>query len=369
MTPPGDGPQAVDPFASDRPSARAVRQLPEPARFWIAAAPRSWRCAEAPWTQLASGTLAGFRDKGAALPSFDASDLDDLLYLPPVAPALQRERDLLAAGLAEAGTPVLVQLRPGETCGAAQVRVVYDLLDPLLSGEIERFTTLPSGAVAAWPMVPGISDNEEIWEEGLLLLRSVGVTCVQPVIVDIAPRDRRVLAEGREDHVFDALFHGSQPSERAFVREAVRLGLAFQVERRPTGRSHRVESNRRIAAELAWAGELWLRLGRTVSGGQALFRAARGAESTSQDLVALARENNLVVMGWLDANSLHVVREIVEEGRASLLQELLEDYVGQAVPLPGTVLEEEAADEPSNTESPEDAELDEEFEEPSDDDV
>jgi hypothetical protein len=279
---------------------------------------------------LANTRLGGFQGVPVdTLPSLDGADLDDFLVLPPVKDELNRARDLLATSLIEKGAPVLIQLRPGERCEVAQARKIYDLLGPVLRGEFKQLTKLPAGSTAVWPLLPGLSDHEEVWNEGLSLLQAVGVSCVQPVTVDLLPRERRFLAEGRDDHVFDALFHGPSPSEQAFARCADRYGLEVFMRRKPTGRTPRVENNRRIAADLALSGELWLRLGRSVNGGQALFRAARGAESTHYDLMALAREKNLMVMGWLDAKTLAVIQEIVREGGAGLLQELMDEYLGR----------------------------------------
>lgn len=314
----------------DRPRTRAVRQFPEPGRFWIAYSPRSWRCAGTPWTDLANNRLGGFQGVTIEmLPAFEVADLDDFLLLPPVMEGLENERDRLAGHLIEQRVPVLLELRPGESSDVAQARKIYDLLGPLLRGDLDQFKRLPAGSAAVWPLLPGLTDDPEIWDEGLGLLAAVGVSCVQPMAVELLPRERRHLAEGRDDDVFDALFHGPLPSERAFARHVDHHGLEVFMRRPPAGGTPRVENNRRIAADLALAGELWRRLGRSVSSGQSLFRAARGAESTSHHLMALAREKNLVVMEWLDAKSLAVIEEIVREGRAQLLQELMDEYLGR----------------------------------------
>ena len=82
----------VDPSAPPR--TRAIRQIPEPGRFWIAHAPRTWRCAGGLWTDLATSQLGGLRSRSeTAIPQLDADEVDDLLYLPPVSPGLRAERD------------------------------------------------------------------------------------------------------------------------------------------------------------------------------------------------------------------------------------------------------------------------------------
>lgn len=330
----------------------ALRRLPEPSTFWIACSPRSWRCGGGLWTDLANGRLGGFQQTSQkatshkatsqkamshkamsqkTLPLFDAADLDDLLVLPPVPEELARDRDHLAMRWIEAGTPVLLQLRPGELCEVGQAHPIYDLLEPLLDDQLHRFTDLPAGSTAVWPLISGLTDDSDVWDEGLELLQAAGVKCVQPLTLELQPRERRRLAEGRDDDVFDALFHDPPPSERSFACSADRHGLAVFMRRPRSGGIPRVENNRRIAADLALAGELWLRLGRSVASGQALFRAARGAENTDKDLVALAREENLMVMTWLDAKTLEVTEEIIREGTSVLLQELMDEYLRRTV--------------------------------------
>ena len=312
---------------TEPPATHPVEQLPEPARFWIAYAPRSWRSAPGLWTDLASGRLKGSRASGATIPDLEASDLDDLFYLPPVAPEHAEERDRLASEMMAHGTPVLVQLRPGESTAAEGAQVVYDLLDGLLDGELSHFSDLPYGSAAVWPLIAGISDRRDVWDRGCSALANGGVRVVQALVVEMTPQMRRHLAEDRDGDAFDALFHGEQPSERTFAIWARGFGLDPFVPRLVVGRSPMQIRNRRIASDLALAGELWLRLQRKVATGHALFRAARGAEHTRHDLTALVREENLSQMNWLDAHSIGVVEEIVRTGGASLLQELLDEYL------------------------------------------
>lgn len=306
---------------------RPVQQHPEPARFWIAYAPRNWRSAGGLWTDLANGRIGGFHGShGAPMAEIDAVGLDDLFYLPPVVPELSGKRDHLAATLIQSDTPVLLELQPGETTTASGALVVYDLLETLLEGEIDRLSELPRGATAVWPLVGGLTDRSDVWDEGCSLLRIAGARCVQAVVLELGPSEKRKLAEGSDD-AFDALFHGETPSEREFTSYAERYGLESFMSRPRTGRTPREIRNRHIAADLALAGEIWLRLGRQMSVGQALFRAARGAEHTRHDLTALVQEGNLTVMNWLDAQSAEVVRDIVVEGRSTLMSELMDEYL------------------------------------------
>lgn len=313
---------------------RPARQLPEPGRFWIAFATRTWRFAEGFWTDLANARLSWQRpgDKITTLPEIETDEVDGLFYLPAVRPSLREARNRLAASLAESGVEVLVQLAAAEPLPIEEeerIFRVHDLLEPLLSGELDRLGRTPSGATAVWPLIAGRTDLPEDWEEGCAILKAAGVRTVQGVAVEISPQVRRRLAEGQDEEIFDALFHGQTPSERHFSRIARANGLESFVRRPDTGRLPRQRRNRALAGKLALAGELWTRLERGHASGQAFFRAARGAEATHHDLVALAREGNLTVMDWLDARSLEIVAELVKTGRSELLSELLHDYLSE----------------------------------------
>lgn len=322
-----------DPLDRGGGPTRAVRQLPEPAHFWIAHAPRSWRFSSDLWTDLGRGKLGGFKRSTADhdLPEYDLENLDDLFYVPPVDKNLVSQRDELLRELVSAGVPALVQLRPGETCKVKDdlLHPIYDMLQPLLQGEVERALKLPKGVPVVWPLIPGISDHVETWDEGCELLAMREVASVQPMALELEAKERRALAEGRPDHTFDALFHGTHPSEHSFGRVASEHGLSPFLERPRTGVSPRQINNRRLASYLALAGEMCLRMEK-VSQGQGLLRAARGAESTSHDLSALAREGNLRVMDWLDRHGLVLVEELADEDDSELYRQILDRYLGRA---------------------------------------
>ncbi len=313
----------------------------EPARLWIVYSPRVWPGGEAPWTDLAAGRLralkhsvpaeaAGEAPPGAvseAWPVIDGDDLDDLLYLPPVAADRTAERDRWAGRLVESETPVLIQLAPGEETEASEATAIYDLLRPLLAGALERLARLPAGADTVWPLIPGLTDSTELMRRGCDLLARAGVASVQPLAVELTAGHRRLLVELAGEGAFDALFHGASPPERDFARLAADRGLSVFLPRPPAPGPPRRSRNRRLATDLALAGELWLRLGRSVGDGQALLRAARGAEDTRRDLTALVREGNLGVLDWLDARSVDLVAEVTATDRSSLLESLLQEYV------------------------------------------
>lgn len=319
---------------------RPAVQLPEPGRFWIRYVPRGWPEPAGPWTDLAAGRLGW----GHAYPSppaptsstgkLDAGPgrLDDLLYLPPVPPERAAERDRLAGEQLAAGTPVLVQLRPGELPSAPErlgAVEVYDLLPALLSRDLAPLALLPAGAAAVWPLLPGLSDDPGLWREGCAVLAGRGVSRVQALAVGLEPADRRQLVELGGEAVFEAVFHGEPPAERPFARAAHRLGLAPFLPRPLPRPPVRGIENRRIAGVLALAAELWLRLGRPAGQGQDLYAAARQVDRTGYDLTALAREGNLGFLGWLSGLGREVVTEQAASGSSALLDRLLAEYLAE----------------------------------------
>lgn len=297
--------------------------------------------------------------------------LDDVLYLPPVPEDLAGWRDALAERALAGGTPVLVQLLPGDETrlpraeGAAGAVVVLDLLAALLpggwlhedglreplfrppvatgaggaaaggsaGGGAGAVTVAASGGIAAavWPLVPGLTDDPALWERGCERLAASGLACLQALAPALGPGDRRRLAQGSREGTFEALFHRGHrepPPERDFARTAHRHGLApFLPRPLPRPPWPRIE-NRRLAGRLALAAELWLRLGRPVEQAQSLFRAARWLDATTYDVDTLRREGNLAVVNALDPLARQVVAEAAGGGEPALLGELLSEYLG-----------------------------------------
>ncbi|HEX4960010.1 MAG TPA: hypothetical protein VF173_04165 [Thermoanaerobaculia bacterium] len=315
--------------------AKPAAQLPEPGRFWIRYVPRSWEPPERPFLNLATGGLGEWgRAPKAARPSDLAAlaetPLDDVLYFPPVPPRRAAARDEVARTRLMAGTPVLVQLLPGEESTVPPVTgaaIVFDLLPALLDRDLARLRRLPSGAAAVFPLLPAVSDDPALWELACRDLAAAGVRCVQALAPVLAPADRRRLAERwGEEEAFEALFHREPPAERDFARLAHRHGLEPFLPR-PLPRPPVLGAgNRRIAGLLALAAELWLRLGRPVETGQSLYKDARWIDRSPYDLEALAREGNLGVLP-LDAASREIVAECAESGEPDLLEKLLAEYL------------------------------------------
>jgi hypothetical protein len=316
------------------PMLRPVVQLPEPGRFWVRYTPRGWPEPAGPWTDLAAGRIGWGHPPLASTAKAGTMDagpepLDDLLYLPPAPAERAAERDRLARERLAEGTPVLVQVRPGEVPEIPGAVPVYDLLPALLARDLAPFDLLPAGAAAVWPLLPGLTDDPGLWREGCSALAARRVSCVQAQSVRLDPADRRRLVEQAGEEVFEAVFHGEPPAERPFAQAAHQHGLApFLPRPLPRPPVLGIE-NRRIAGVLALAAELWLRLGRPVGLGQALYAAARQVDRTAYDLTALAREGNLGFLGWLSGLGREVVLEQAATGGSSLLTALLAEYLAE----------------------------------------
>jgi hypothetical protein len=314
--------------------AKPASQLPEPGRFWIRYVPKAWEAPERPWIQLAAAALGDWgrgKPRSPDLAALAGTPLDDVLYFPPVPPRRAAARDEAARDRLMGGTPVLVQLLPGEEStvpAVAGAAFVIDLLQVLLERDLGALRRLPAGSTAVWPLLSGLTDDPALWELGCRDLAAAGVRCVQALAPTLTPADRRRLAErwGGEEGAFDALFHREPPAERDFARVAHRHGLAAFLPR-PLPRPPVLgAANRRIGGALALAAEIWLRLGRAVETGQALYRDARWADRTTYDLEALAREGNLGVLP-LDPLSREIVAECEEMGESERLARLLHEYL------------------------------------------
>ncbi len=354
---------------------RPAMRPPEPGRFWVRYVPRRWTVPAHPWTDLAGAGLGaagaagaptergrrrGRMDLSPELSAAPATPLDDVLYLPPVPVAVEAERlDLAGRRLAD-GTPIVYQVSLGagpassaarcgvERLAAAGAAVVYDPLPALAAGGVERLlsaladpsaSTAPdaggprgglvvAGAAAVWPLVAGLSDGYEDQHRACDALAAAGLAAVQPLALQLSPTDRRRLAETSAGVSFHALFHRPAPAERAFAAVAAACGLAVFAPRPLPRPPLAGAGNRRLGELLALAGELWLRLGRPASQGQAYFRAARWVDGTGYDVAALAREGNLAVVDALDDAARELIAAALagDDALPSPLPELLAAY-------------------------------------------
>jgi hypothetical protein len=338
-------------------------QAADPWRCWIRHAPARWPGPERHWIDLAAGTLGSSDGEPGLLTALLAPRLDDVLHLPPVEAALAAARDRLAATHALRGTPVLVQLLPGDPLpvlpapAAAGVVVVVDLLPLALrpaagsgvegvaaaveamarvAGELRQRPAAAAalgerhpapGAVAAlWPLLPG-SDDAATLDALAIALAGAGVAVLQPVPLALSGRDRRALSESLDESTSDAsylrLFHGEPPSPLPPARTAARHGLLPLLPRPLPRPPLRGAANLRVAGALAYCGELGHLLGEPESRAQALLRAARFAEREGRDLAALARDGHLAVLPWLEGEALQVAAEAGAGAEPVLWRQLL----------------------------------------------
>ena len=312
-----------------------VRQIPEPGNLWIRFAPRNWPNPRGAWIDLATRTLGAVSESEVAtLPDLGSEPLDDVLYLPPVSDALARSRDEVAEARAKQGTPVWVQVlatSPARSREAEGVELICDLTSLIVSEGPEGLS-VPRGQGAMFPLLPGISDTEEVWQIAADRLLSAGAAWAFLVAPRLTPADRRRLA-GEDDERFEAIFHRDAPAEtleRAAARVFARAGLEVRPSRPLPRPPISLRENRRLAGVLAEFADLWARLDRSAEVGASLFRAARWVDATRIDVAALAREGNLAVLSDLGGTAIEVLSEAVLSAVPDRLRDLSREYLGQS---------------------------------------
>ena len=308
-----------------------AEQTSDPNHCWVRFSPRSWPGADQLWLDLFTRGL-GRPDRGGVDQNVDliSESRDDVVYLPPVDETHEEGRRRAIEVMEESDSPLLVQILPGNLPLSSESLYVFDLLQVIATRQLEELPELPAGSSLLWPLVGGYTDDPGLWNEVLPGLEEGGVSRVQGLAADLSPADRRRIVEVAGDQGFDRLFHGQPPSEREFASAVHRFGMEPFLSRPLPKSPARLRGNRRLAEDLALIGELWLRLGRSESRGQGFYRAARWIDREAHDLMALAREGNLGVVTWLDAESRELVQEIVASGSASLLAELRDEYLGSS---------------------------------------
>lgn len=311
-------------------SSRWASVRPEPARFWVRFAPRDWPGANEPWLDLARGRL-GEAGEADDLSELLGPPLDDVAYLPPVPRRLAAERDALAREHLARGTPVLLQLLPGERANAPGATLVVDALPAILAGDLALLDRLPEGAGVAFPLLAGLTDDPEIWAIVGERMAEAEAAWVHGLAPQLSPGERRRLAR---DDAFEALFHREPPAERDFSRALARFGFTPFVPRPLPQPPIQLRDNRRIAGLLGVAAEIWLRLGRPAEPGQALFRASRWADATRYDLASLCREGHLGVIAELEGLAGTLVEQAVARTGPSDLAAMIEEYLAPEPPKP-----------------------------------
>lgn len=352
---------------SVRRGARPARiLLPELSHLWIRYAPRLgrnarlWPGPDPPWLDLSRGGRLVWesgdgRGENEGLPAVPEGPLDDVLYLPPVAPAFRRELDRLARTHLERGTPVLVQRLMGDPPPPAGAVAVWDPTAVLLEGGGVEPGGVPlpigggaqvnhppgepgeaegeaGGPVLLWPLLPGLSDEPAGLEQVLGRLSGGGSGSsrgwtVHPLVPPLDPRDRRRLAErsSRESEaLFHKLFHGPRPDPREACRRVAGAGLAAWPERPLPRPPLPGAAARRAVGWLSLAAELHHRLGRPAAAHRG-FLAARLADQ-ARDLAALAREGHLAMLEGVGAEERELLARALE-GRPPRLRALEEEYL------------------------------------------
>ncbi len=320
------------------------RQRSEASRLWISAIPRDWPLPKLPWTDLAGRTVGRWDSEASGDEEPTGLAIEGhpgRVYLPPGAagqgPTGQGPtgHGAGAAGVRrtvlEAGGAILSQItstraasRGDESCE----EVVLDLLPHCLGLSTDADVVLEGPCeFAVWPLIPGLTSDEDKARGWLESLRHAGFSRILPVALGLDARQRRSLAEFADESGYRELFHGELADERQAARQVARHGL------RPFARPPRYGGSRRqrfgfgAAAVLEQVGDLWLRNSRSEVIGQELLRAARFCRRDEHDLRALIREGNLDIVPWLAAEAREVLEELGKGEPPALQRELEEEYL------------------------------------------
>lgn len=307
---------------------------PRPSRLWVRHLPRQWPVCDRPYLDWVARRIVWPMGSGAGAAELPRlAPPGDVCWLPPVEKDRSRERTDQLATLARPDEIVLDQRIAGDSgssSAAPFTRVVDDLLLPLVEKDLAALDAMAPNALVLVPLLPGLSDESTTWRELLARLAPRRPAAVLGVAPELSPADRRRLVDRLGESSFEAVHHSRWSAaslERAFARAVADAGLAPWWERPRLPLAPRAARHRELAAALAEAGELWLRLGRSEAEGEGLLAAARHAEVSKLDLAALAREGQLALMTVLSQLARRLIEELGREGRSSLLAELRDEYL------------------------------------------
>jgi hypothetical protein len=284
------------------------------------------------WVDLARAELAGSALQGSIPERAGDASFEDVVYLPPVAPEAGLWRQHLIERSSALGVSIVVQLLPGEPVPVGEGPVVFDLTMPLLDRRLARLSQVVPGSWAVWPLLPGLTDEEELWEEGLAHLakaRAVGVHGLAP---DLSAVQRRRLSVHGKVRSYRRLFHAGHPRVEAFARLTASHGLAFFPERPRGPGSGKKERNRALATHFVYLADLWLRNERAEGKGQDFFQVARRLEQEQVDVTELARLGKLGSVEWLQPDCRREIEIVASGEESALLSELWADYLGEGIP-------------------------------------
>ena len=298
---------------------------PEPSNLWMDAALRIVGRRDALWIDLRLGDLGGvlLANLGSARPS---STPPGTIYIPPVPAEEKSQVTEVATWARSIGSSVLEQIvvRGEPSPVSPHSEPLYDLLELSLSGDWDALKDLPPQCQILWPLLSGLSDDEEQVEQGLAALAALRPRAVIAVVPELSPATRRLLSERLGDLAFGSVFHGQRSDPRRFAAACRQAGLEFLPGRegRTAGRRPGDSLEQRAASELGLIADLWGDVYESESRAQEFYRAARWFEETSYDLRSLLRDGNLGVVPWMDPEIESVARELAEGAkRSELLQQ------------------------------------------------
>lgn len=296
---------------------------PEPQSFWLDGSPRISGPPSRVWLDLRSGDLGGDVAVAGKLPREEPRTL----YLPPLEPDAEEAVDALARWAEENEILLLEQVIAGGAPrleSGAGVERIYDLSEALLL-DVALIDTLPPSSAAVWPLIGGLTDGQELLEQGVERLAGAGVHTVVPRPVELSPASRRRLTEMVGEASFGKLFHGAPPDERLLSRSLFRAGMEFLPKRLLPAHADPFPLN--LAAELSLVAEVLPRVGESPARAQEFYVAARWVERTHHDLEAMVRDGNIGIVPVLDDEMQEVATELLHGAeRSTLLGRLVARY-------------------------------------------